>query len=99
MKHLIYVLTLLAALSAAIQPARADGFAQNRRLGRGVNIIGYDPLWRSPDQARVKTQHFRLLKEAGFQSVRVNLHPFRHMGSGPDWTLRDTWFPKLDWAV
>ena len=64
-----------------------------------MNIIGYDPLWRSPDQARFKTEHFRLLKEAGFQSVRINLHSFRYMGGGPDWALRDTWFATLDWAV
>ena len=99
MKHLIYLLTLLAALSAVIQPVRGDSFAQNRRLGRGVNIIGYDPLWRSPDQARFKEEHFRLLKEAGFHSVRVNLHPFRHMDREKNWALRDTWFTTLDWAV
>ena len=99
MKTFVSILTLLAALSVVAQPARGDGFAQNRRLGRGVNIIGYDPLWRSPDQTRFKTEHFRLLREAGFQSVRVNMHPFRHMGGEPDWTLRDTWFATLDWAV
>ena len=101
MKTTVSLLVCLAAFaqSAVAQPARPDAFAQNRRLGRGVNIIGYDPLWRSPDQARFMTEHFRLLKEAGFQSVRINLHPFRHMGGAPDWTLRDTWFATLDWAV
>ena len=29
-----------------------DAFVQNQRLGRGVNILGYDPIWRSRDQAR-----------------------------------------------
>lgn len=96
---LVCFLALLTALSSTARSAPADVFAQNQRLGRGVNIIGYDPLWRSPDQARFQTEHFRLLKEAGFQSVRVNLHPFRHMGGEPDWALRDTWFTTLDWAV
>jgi len=76
-----------------------DVFTQNRRLGRGVNIIGYDPLWRSPDQARFQAGHFRLLKEAGFQSVRVNLHAFGHMGPGPDWLLAPGWLATLDWVV
>ncbi|MBI5801266.1 MAG: cellulase family glycosylhydrolase [Verrucomicrobia bacterium] len=98
-KSLSCLASVLAALLVVTQALRADSFAQNRRLGRGVNIIGYDPLWRSPDQARFKAEHFRLLKEAGFQSVRVNLHPFRHMDREKDWALQDAWFATLDWAV
>ena len=58
----------------------------SRRLGRGVNIIGYDPIWRSRDQTRFQEKHFRLLKEAGFQSVRVNLHVFGHMDPAAGWS-------------
>ncbi len=98
MKPLLFLLAALAA--ALVAPAAgADAFAQNRRLGRGVNIIGYDPLWRSPEQARFQAEHFRLLKEAGFQSVRVNLHPFRHMERERAWALRSAWFTTLDWVV
>lgn len=76
-----------------------DAFAQNRLLGRGVNIIGYDPLWRSRDRARFQEKHFRLLKEAGFDSVRINLYPFQHMDSTNGWALRSDWLSTLDWAV
>lgn len=44
-----------------------------------MNIIGYDPIWRSFEQGRFKARHFRLIKEGGFDTVRINLHPFRHM--------------------
>jgi hypothetical protein len=54
-----------------------DAFTQNRRLGRGVNIIGYDPLWDSREQARMQDKHFRLISEAGFDHVRINMHPFK----------------------
>jgi endoglucanase len=64
-----------------------------------VNIIGYDPLWRSRDQARFQEKHFRLLKEAGFQSVRINLAPFRQMDATNGWALSPAWFETLDWAV
>jgi endoglucanase len=64
-----------------------------------VNILGYDPIWRSRDQARFQAKHFRLLKEAGFQSVRVNLHAFRHMDRTTPWTLRPEWLATLDWVV
>lgn len=96
---LVCFLALVEALSPMAQSASADAFTQNHRLDRGVNIIGYDPLWRSPDQARFQTEHFRLLKEAGFRSVRVNLHAFRHMDRENGWALRDSWFAALDWAV
>jgi endoglucanase len=84
---------------AASQFKPLDAFEQNHRLGRGVNIIGYDPLWRSRAEARFQEKHFQLLKEAGFQSVRVNLAPFRHMDSTNGWKLRRSWFETLDWVI
>ncbi len=74
-------------------------FSQNRRLGRGVNIIGYDALWQSRDKARMQARHFRLIKEAGFNHVRINLHPFKFMGDAPDYAISPTWLETLDWAV
>ena len=74
-------------------------FEQNRRLGRGVNIIGYDPIWKSRSEARFQEKHFRLIREAGFQHVRINLHPFRWMGEGPEYSIQPGWLDTLDWAV
>ncbi len=76
-----------------------DIFEQNRRLGRGVNIIGYDPIWRSRDRARFQEKHFRLLREAGFDSVRINLHCFRLMDTANGCKLPESWFETLDWAL
>jgi hypothetical protein len=52
MKHLhrlagvIAVFTIALALgpSSASASSRADAFDQVKRLGRGVNILGYDPV-------------------------------------------------------
>lgn len=93
------MVVVLAGWIVAARGAGTDAFEQNRRLGRGVNILGYDPIWRSRDQARFQERHFRLLKEAGFQSVRINLHPFRHMDRERGWALRPAWFETLDWAL
>jgi endoglucanase len=76
-----------------------DAFAQNQRLGRGVNVIGYDPIWNSRARGRFQNKHFRLIREAGFNHVRINLHPFRFMGDGPAHTLAPAWLETLDWAV
>jgi endoglucanase len=99
MKILLAGFALLAALTTFAQPQAPDAFEQNRRLGRGVNILGYDPIWRSRDEGRFQAKHFQALKEAGFNSVRVNLHAFRHMDAKPDWALRESWFSTLDWVV
>src|SRR5271157_2778337 len=92
------ILMLVVPVSHA-QPATTDIYEQNRKLGRGVNILGYDPIWRSRDQARFQAKHFRLLKEAGFNSVRINLQPFRRMTAANGYTLSESWFEVLDWAV
>src|SRR5512140_3632224 len=98
---------LLGPPSSVLRPpssdlgAPLDAFAQNRRLGRGVNIIGYDPIWRNRDQARFQARYFQMLKRAGFDSVRINLHAFRHMdtNAAADWVLSPAWLETLDWAV
>jgi endoglucanase len=84
----------LASASWAVDP-----FVQNQKLGRGVNIIGYDPLWKSRDASRFKVGYFRMLKEAGFSNVRINLHPFRRMDQSSDVALPAAWWETLDWAV
>lgn len=90
----------LGSLTAPAAPANPpDAFALGHRLGRGVNILGYDPIWRARDQARFKTSYFAKLKAAGFDSVRVNLHAFRHMNPTNHWALNPVWFATLDWAV
>jgi len=76
-----------------------DVFMQNKRLGRGVNIIGYDPLWRSRAEARMQNEHFKLIKEAGFSTVRINLHPFQYGRIDENHKLSEAWFETLDWAI
>jgi len=84
----------------ASSAARMDGaFEQNKRLGRGVNIIGYDPLWRSRDRARFQDRHFAMIRDAGFTSVRINLHPWRDGKIDAQNRLKQEWLETLDWAV
>jgi endoglucanase len=100
----IVTLTILVLFSESCtspsgKTKHPDAFSQNEKLGRGVNIIGYDPVWRSRDQARFTEDHFRIIKEGGFSTVRINLHPFRHMDRDNNYKLPDSWFEVLDWAV
>ena len=70
--------------SAGFTPV--DPFEQVKQMGRGVNIIGYDPLWNDFAKARFQARHFQLIHDGGFQTVRVNLQVFGHMDKPTDWT-------------
>jgi endoglucanase len=77
----------------------SDTFDQVKRLGRGVNIIGYDPLWQDFAKARFKDRHFVLIREAGFRTVRINLHALQLEKASTGYALPEAWLKTLDWAV
>jgi endoglucanase len=74
-------------------------FAMVERLGRGVNVLGYDRIWKRFDRARFKERHFGLIREAGFRTVRINLHALQLMKKAPGHPLPRRWLETLDWAV
>jgi endoglucanase len=76
-----------------------DCFTLNQRLGRGVNIVGYDSIWKSRAEARIQARHFQLIREAGFSHVRINLFPFQFIGSAPLYEIRPAWLETLDWIL
>ncbi|MEM2584009.1 MAG: glycoside hydrolase family 5 protein [Thermoproteota archaeon] len=76
-----------------------DVFEWNKRIGRGVNILGYDPVWRSRPMARMRNEHFKLLASVGFNSVRIALHPLRDGAMSSGNRLSEYWLETLDWAV
>jgi endoglucanase len=96
---------ILAVLALSLFPSCKETVSkpvsaqeQNTKLGRGVNIIGYDKaLWSDHTQGRFKESYFKMIKDAGFSSVRINLHPFSHMDS--TYTIDPKWLETLDWAV
>ncbi len=93
----------LACLIAGAAPAQTAAFApidpsdQVKTMVRGVNIIGYDPLWRDFEKARFKERHFTRIHDGGFQTVRINLQAFSHMNA--ENRLDPVWFKTLDWVV
>jgi len=96
----IPLLLLVAGVFAV--PARAgddDIFEQSRKLGRGVNILGYDRIWENRAKGRFQPKYFRLIKDAGFSHVRINLFPFDQMAATNDWTLKPAWLNTLDWVL
>jgi endoglucanase len=81
-----------AAFAEPLGPA-----AQVAQMGRGVNIVGYDPIWQDPSRARFQMRHMRTIRDGGFSTVRINLHAFRHMDANN--RLSAQWFEALDRIV
>jgi endoglucanase len=80
------------ASAAPLDPARAVA-----QMGRGVNVLGYDPLWQDPAKARFQPRLFKVIRDGGFGTVRVNLQAFAHMGAGD--ALDPAWLATLDRMV
>jgi endoglucanase len=70
---------------------------QVRQMGRGVNVIGYDPFWQAGAQGNYKDEHFAKIKAAGFSTVRVVLFAFRALDAQN--RLDPKWLNRLDWVV
>jgi endoglucanase len=89
----------LFALSLAAQFLVSANAAvpQPPSLHRGVNVLGYDPIWTDPSRARFKQSYFKAIHDAGFDFLRVNLQAFRHMKQSGE--LEDAWLKRLDWVV
>lgn len=85
-------------VNAQKKPSENFAFEQNERMGRGVNIIGYDPIWDNMSDARMKAKHFQIIKEAGFDNVRVKISPFR-FSTDEQFTIDPKFFNTLDWIL
>jgi endoglucanase len=88
-------LLLFAARSVLADPITpAD---QVSEMQRGVNIVGYDPLWHDASKARFTPRLFKTIKDGGFSSVRMVLQAFQFMDA--DNKLPESWFATLDGLV
>lgn len=94
-----FILAILISLySSIIYSQNQNAFDQNKKLGKGVNVLGYDNVfWKDYNKGRFKEHYFKMIKDAGFSHVRVNLHCFSHMDS--NYNLDPQWLKTLDWII
>jgi endoglucanase len=97
----LFFLTFNGLNIANAQELAADKFAfeQNKRLGRGVNILSADKAWRSLSKARMTSNHFKQIKEAGFDNVRIAIHPFGFTRDTVNYKIDSSFFVALDWSL
>lgn len=85
--------------TTALELSAKTAFEQNERLGRGVNILGWDAIWQDPARSQFKDLHFKMIRDAGFNHVRLNLHPLRDGKPDASGKLRNEFFATMDWVI
>jgi endoglucanase len=99
LNRLLAALALLAvtACASTTPPAANAAPRAATEFRRGVNIIGYDPIWSDPTKARFQARHFTEIRRGGFDFVRVNLFAFKRMDAQN--RIDSKWLERLDWVV
>ena len=67
------------------------------RLRRGVNVLGYDGVWSGENDAPFRMTDFKLVREAGFDHVRINLFALRYIDA--QGRLDDKVLARLDRVI
>ncbi|MHC2620530.1 endoglucanase [Bradyrhizobium huanghuaihaiense] len=74
----LFVAALCSPSPAAAQAA-SNGVP---KLGRGINILGYDGIWEGGQNVPFRLDNLTAIKKAGFAHVRINFFGFKFMGPG-----------------
>lgn len=73
---------------------------QNQKLGRGVNFGNALEAPKEGDWGvTLNEDYFRLIKEKGFNSVRIPIKWSAHASAAAPYTIDPAFFQRIDWAV
>lgn len=101
------VLCLAVSLPALLAVPRAGGddnkpdvFALNRELGRGINLGNALDAPKEGDWGyTLEAEHFKIVKDAGFRTVRLPVRWSAHADPSAPYTIDSTFFRRVDWAL
>jgi endoglucanase len=81
-------------------PMGLDPFAQNAKLGRGVNLGN---ALEAPNEGEwgvtLKSEYFDLIKSAGFTSVRIPIRWSAHATATAPYAIATSFLQRVDWAI
>lgn len=77
-----------------------DPFYQNMRLGGGINLGN---TLEAPQEGEwgitLKESYFRLIAEAGFDSIRIPIRWSGHAEMEPSYEIEPDFFERIDWVI
>jgi len=81
-------------------PTGLDAFAQNAKLGRGMNLGN---ALEAPNEGEwgvtLKSEYFDLIKSAGFNSVRIPIRWSAHASANAPYAIANSFLQRVDWAI
>jgi endoglucanase len=109
-KHIIALALLLIGCSKESKnplspkeetpPSGLNAFAQNAKLGRGVNLGN---ALEAPNEGEwgvtLQSEYFDLIKSAGFNSVRIPIRWSAHAAANAPYAIATNFLQRVDWAV
>jgi endoglucanase len=82
--------------------AEVNAFAINKLIGRGVNIgnaLDGPTATEGEWGVTLQEEYFQLIKDAGFNSIRLTIHWPSRASNEPPYTIDPNLFNRVDWAV
>jgi endoglucanase len=77
-----------------------DPFKQNKLLGRGINLgNALDGPSEGEWGVTLKEEYFKIIKDAGFDSVRIPIRWSNHALKQPPYTIDAAFLSRVDWAI
>lgn len=75
-------------------------FEVNRKLGRGINLGN---MLEAPSEGAwgftVESEYFKIIKDAGFNSVRVPIKWSAHAEQTSPYKINEMFFDRIDWVI
>jgi endoglucanase len=105
--HMILGLVVAAAAFAAAdkseqlsQTAAGDIYVANKKLGRGINFGNALDAPKEGDWGvTLRAEYFQIIKEAGFQTVRLPVRWSAHASAEAPYSLDLKFAERVDWAI
>jgi len=97
-KEAVVKKTSLASLT--LRRSGPDPFEQNKRLGKGINLgNALDAPNEGEWGVTLKEEYFKIIKDAGFDSVRIPCRWSNHALKEKPYTIDPNFFNRVDWAI
>jgi len=85
---------------AVAKKTSPDPFEQNERLGVGINLgNALDAPNEGEWGVTLKEEYFKIIKDAGFDSVRIPCRWSNHALKEKPYTIDPNFFNRVDWAI